>query len=156
VYVRLSGLLNCPMVYNQDYDFQVGKAITLREGDDVTIIATGMMVRESLDAAELLSAQGISCTVVNMHTIKPIDTDCLDKAFANSKLVVSVEEHTVIGGLGGAIAEHKADRDNTPRLVRIGVEDNFGKLGDLRFCWEQHGLTAPQIATRIQSELNRQ
>jgi transketolase len=153
VYVRLSGLLNCPMVYEQDFDFQVGKAITLREGEDVTIIATGMMVRESLDAAELLAAQGINCTVVDMHTIKPIDTECLDKAFAKSKLVVSVEEHTVIGGLGGAIAEYKADKENTPRLVRIGVEDNFGKLGDLRFCWEQHGLTAPQIAERIKKEL---
>lgn len=153
VYVRLSGLLNCPMVYEQDYDFQVGKAITLREGEDVTIIATGMMVRESLDAAELLAAQGINCSVVDMHTIKPIDTDCLDSAFAKSKLVVSVEEHTVIGGLGGAIAEYKADKENTPRLVRIGVEDNFGKLGDLRFCWEQHGLTAPQIAERIKNEL---
>lgn len=153
VYVRLSGLLNCPMVYEQDYDFQVGKAVTLREGEDVTIIATGMMVRESLDAAELLAAQGINCTVVDMHTIKPIDTECLDKAFAKSKLVVSVEEHTVIGGLGGAIAEYKADKENTPRLVRIGVEDNFGKLGDLRFCWEQHGLTAPQIADRIKKEL---
>jgi transketolase len=141
------------MVYEQDYDFQVGKAVTLREGEDVTIIATGMMVCESLDAAELLAAQGINCTVVDMHTIKPIDTECLDKAFANSKLVVSVEEHTVIGGLGGAIAEYKADKDNTPRLVRIGVEDNFGKLGDLRFCWEQHGLTAPQIVDRIKKEL---
>ena len=93
-----------------------------------------MMVRESLDAAELLAAQGINCTVVDMHTIKPIDTEYLDKAFAKSKLIVSVEEHTIIGGLGGAIAEYKADKENTPRLVRIGVEDNFGKLGDLRFC----------------------
>lgn len=155
VYVRLSGLLNCPIVYEKDFDYQIGKANTLREGDDVTIIATGMMVRESLDAAELLAIQGINCTVVDMHTIKPLDTACLDTAFAKSKLVVSVEEHTVIGGLGGAIAEYKADKENTPRLVRIGVEDNFGKLGDLRYCWEQHGLTAPQIADRIKKELNK-
>ena len=155
VYVRLSGLLNCPIVYDKDFDFQIGRANTLREGEDVTIIATGMMVRESLDAAELLAAQGINCTVVDMHTIKPIDTDCLDNAFVNSNLIVSVEEHTIIGGLGGAIAEYKADKENTPRLIRIGVEDNFGKLGDLHYCWEQHGLTAPQIADRIKSELNK-
>lgn len=155
VYVRLSGLLNCPIVYDKDFNYQIGKANILREGDDLTIIATGMMVRESLDAAELLASQGINCTVVDMHTIKPLDTACLDTAFAKSKLVVSVEEHTVIGGLGGAIAEYKADKENTPRLVRIGVEDNFGKLGDLRYCWEQHGLTAPQIADRIKKELNK-
>lgn len=153
VYVRLSGLMNCPIVYDKDFDFQVGKANILREGDDVTIIATGMMVRESLDAAELLANNGINCTVIDMHTIKPLDTVCLDKVFAKSKLVVSVEEHSVIGGLGCAIAEYKADKLNTPRLVRIGVNDYFCKLGELRYCWEQHELTAPQIAARIKNEL---
>lgn len=155
VYVRLSGLLNCPIVYDKDYEFEVGKAITLREGTDVTIIATGMMVRESLDAAEILSAHGINCKVVDMHTIKPLDTECIDESLSNSKLIVSVEEHSVIGGLGGAIAEYMADKDKTPRLVRIGVEDHFGKLGDLRYCWEQHGLTALQIAGRIEKEVNK-
>lgn len=155
VYVRLSGLLNCPMVYEKDFDFQIGKANILRQGDEVTIIATGMMVRESLDAAELLAAQGIECTVVDMHTIKPLDTDCVDNALAKSKLMVTVEEHNIIGGLGGAVAEYMAEKGNMPRLVRIGVGDTFGKLGDLRYCWEQHGLTAPQIAERIKKELNK-
>lgn len=153
VYVRLSGLLNCPVVYDKDFEYRVGKANLLREGEDVTIIATGMMVRESLDAAEILSAQGINCSVIDMHTIKPMDTECLDKVFRKSKLVVSVEEHSIIGGLGGAIAEYKADKENTPRLVRIGVNDFFCKLGELRYCWEQHGLTAPQIADRIIREV---
>lgn len=155
VYVRLSGLLNCPIVYDKDFDYQIGKANTLREGDDVTVIATGMMVRESLDAAELLAAKGINCQVIDMHTIKPLDTDCLDKAFAKNKLMVSVEEHSIIGGLGGAIAEYMSEKEQSPRQVRIGVQDKYGKLGDLRFCWEQHGLTAPQIAEKIQSELNK-
>lgn len=154
VYVRLSGFLNCPIVYNRDYDFEVGKAITLREGRDATIIATGMMVRESLDAAEILISKGIDCKVVDMHTIKPLDTMYLDEILKHSKLIVSVEEHSIIGGLGGAIAEYKANKRDTPRLIRIGVEDKFGKLGDLRYCWEQHGLTAPQIATRIEKEIN--
>lgn len=153
VYVRLSGLLNCPIVYDKDYDFEIGKSITLKKGKDVTIIATGMMVRESLDAAELLAVKGIECNVIDMHTIKPIDTICLDDAFKNSKLVVSVEEHSIIGGLGGAISEYIADKCYIPKLVRIGVMDNFGKLGDLRYCWEQHGLTATQIAERIEKEL---
>lgn len=153
VYVRLSGLLNCPIVYDKDFDYKIGKANLLREGDDVAIVATGMMVREALDAAELLAVRGIECSVVDMHTVKPLDTVCLDELSARSKLMVSVEEHTVIGGLGGAIAEYKADRENTPRLIRIGIEDRFGKLGDLRYCWEQHGLTAPQIAEKIEMEL---
>lgn len=155
VYVRLSGLLNCPIVYEKDFDFQIGKANTLRDGEDVTVFATGMMVREALDAAELLSSQGINCTVVDMHTIKPLDTDCLDKAIKSSKLIVSVEEHNVIGGLGGAIAEYLSDKIGTPRLVRIGVNDFFCKLGELRYCWEQHELTAPQIADRIKKEINK-
>lgn len=153
VYVRLSGLLNCPVVYEKDFDYQIGKANILREGDDVAIIATGMMVRESLDAAELLAINGINCSVIDMHTIKPLDTDCLDKLFAKSKLIVSVEEHSIIGGLGGAIAEYKADKEMTPKLIRIGINDFFGKLGDLRYCWEQHGLTAPQIAEKIKNTL---
>lgn len=152
VYVRLSGLLNCPIVYDKDFDYQIGKANTLREGEDVTIIATGMMVRESLDAAELLATKGVNCQVIDMHTIKPLDTECLDKVFVKNKLIVSVEEHSVIGGLGGAIAEYMSEKEQTPRLVRIGVQDNYGKLGDLRFCWEQHGLTAPQIAGKIMKE----
>ena len=155
VYVRLSGLLNCPIVYDKDFDYQIGKANTLREGDDVTIIATGMMVREALDAAELLAAKNINCQVIDMHTIKPLDTECLDRVFAKNKLMISVEEHSVIGGLGGAIAEYMSEKEHSPRLVRIGIQDIFGKLGDLRFCWEQHGLTAPQIADKIKSELDK-
>lgn len=153
VYIRLSGLLNCPIVHEKDFDFKIGKAITLRKGDDVTIVATGMMVKESLDAASILADKGINCEVIDMHTIKPLDTDCLDIAFEKSKLIVSVEEHSVIGGLGGAIAEYKADKYNAPRLVIIGVDDFYCKLGELRYCWEQYGLTAPQIAVRIEKEL---
>lgn len=153
VYIRLSGLLNCPMVYEKDFDYQIGKANILREGEDITIIATGMMVREALDAAELLSSQGVNCCVVDMHTIKPLDTLLLDKVMMASKLIVTVEEHTIIGGLGGAVAEYMAGKEKHPRLVRIGIGDVFGKLGDLRYCWQEHGLTAPQIADRITKEL---
>lgn len=155
VYVRLSGLLNCPIVYEKDFDYRIGKANTLREGDMVTVLATGMMVRESLDAAELLAAQGVECTVVDMHTIKPMDEECVNAAITKSKMIVTVEEHNIIGGLGGAVAEYLAERKNTPRLIRIGVKDAFCKLGDMRYCWEQHGLTATQIADRIKVELNK-
>lgn len=155
VYIRLSGLLNCPIVYANDFDYQIGKAYELQEGEGVTIIATGMMVKESLDAAEILAAKGLYCRVVDMHTIKPLDTACVDKAMADSKLIISVEEHSIIGGLGGAVAEYLSEKENSPRLIRIGVGDFYGKLGDLRYCWEQYGLTAPQIAERIEKELNK-
>lgn len=155
VYVRLSGLLNCPIVHEKDFDFQIGKSITLHEGDDATIIATGMMVREALDAAKQLADEGIHCEVIDMHTIKPLDTDTLDRVIGKKKLLFSVEEHSIIGGLGGAIAEYLAERENTPRLVRLGVTDHYCKLGELRYCWEQYGLTAPQIAERVKKELKK-
>lgn len=154
VYVRLSGLQNCPVVYQEDFTYQIGPAHWLREGEDVTIFATGMMVREALDAAGILSGKGLSCSVVDMHTIKPLDTVSVDRAVTSARMIVTVEEHSIIGGLGGAVAEYMAGLGHSPKLVRIGVEDHFCKLGDLRFCWEQHGLTAPQIADRINKEIN--
>lgn len=154
VYIRLSGLLNCPIVYSKDFVYQIGKSNIIRDGEDYTIVATGMMVRESLDAAELLAQKGINCTVIDMHTIKPLDTETLDRVYGNSKVVFSVEEHSLIGGMGAAMAEYKSDNNYTTRLVRFGINDYFCKLGELRYCWEQHGLTAPQIAEKIEKEIN--
>lgn len=154
VYIRLSGLLNCPIVYTKDFVYQIGKSNIIRDGEDYTIVATGMMVRESLDAAELLAQKGINCTVIDMHTIKPLDTETLDRVYGNSKVVFSIEEHSLIGGMGAAMAEYKSDNNYTTRLVRFGINDYFCKLGELRYCWEQHGLTAPQIAEKIEKEIN--
>lgn len=153
VYIRLSGGLNCPIVYKDDYDFQIGKMIPLKEGKDVAILATGLMVKESLDAAKLLEEKGISCEVINVHTIKPLDTDTLDWVFEHYKLVVSVEEHNILGGLGSAIAEYKATKRNSPPQLFIGFQDSFAEAGSQKYIWEQIGLTAPQIAERIQSNL---
>lgn len=153
VYIRLSGGLNCPIVYKDDYDFQIGKMIPLKEGNDIAILATGLMVKESLDAAKLLEEKGISCEVINVHTIKPLDTDTLDRVFEHYKLVVSVEEHNILGGLGSAIAEYKATKRNTPPQLFIGFQDSFAEAGSQKYIWEQIGLTAPQIAERIQSNL---
>ena len=90
-----------------------------------------------------------------MHTLKPLDVECLNKVSVYSTLLVTVEEHSRIGGLGGAVAEYISEKDNMPPLVKIGVGDFYCKLGDMRYCWEQHGLTAPQIAERIKNELNK-
>jgi transketolase len=153
VYIRLTGAMGNPVVYKQDFEFEIGKAITLGEGTDLTIIATGTMVYESVVAARLLKEKGISATVVDMHTIKPLDTSAVDRACAGSKLIVTVEEHGLIGGLGGAVAEYKAGLKQSPRQVFIGIPDRFGKAGDYKYLLGKYGLTGAQIAERIAREL---
>ena len=155
MYIRLTGEANNPVVYKEDYNFEIGKAITLREGSEITIIANGTMVYESLEAAKILELEGLSATVVNMHTIKPLDTSVIDKAVASSKLVVSVEEHSVIGGLGGAISEYKTSLRNAPPQLIIGLPDKFGKVGEHRYLLEKYGLTAKQIAEKIVKQYER-
>lgn len=152
-YIRLSGGVNCPVVYQEDYNFQAGKAVFLKEGKRVALLATGLMVAEAQKAAKQLEEQGIACTVVNIHTIKPIDTEALDQIFANHELVVTVEEHNIIGGLGSAVAEYKATLANTPRQIFLGFPDSFAEAGSQRYIWEQKGLTGEQIASRVMSEL---
>lgn len=153
MYIRLTGAANNPPVYKEDYEFKIGKAVTLRDGADITIIANGTMVYESLEAAKILEADGVSASVVNMHTIKPLDVSVIDKAVASSKLIVTVEEHNVIGGLGGAVAEYKTTVRNSPPQLIIGLPDIFGKTGDYRYLLEKYGLTAPQIAVSITRKL---
>lgn len=149
MYIRLTGVPGNPVVYTEEYDFVIGKAITLREGSDVTIVANGTMVYESLEAARLLEEQGISAAVVNMHTIKPLDTAVLDRAFAQSKLVVTVEEHSVIGGLGSAVAEYKAGVRNAPPQLLLGLPDAFGVTAEYKYLLDKYGLLGPHIARSI-------
>jgi transketolase len=150
VYIRLTGGLNHPMVYKSDYQFEIGKAIQLTEDDDVTIFATGSMVFNSLKAAEILKERNISAGVVNMHTIKPLDIDCIENKSKSSKLLVSVEEHSKIGGLGSAIAEHLSSSANHPPLVRMGIKDQFRHAGDYNYLLGENGLLPGQIAENIE------
>ncbi|MCI8482851.1 MAG: transketolase [Lachnospiraceae bacterium] len=155
VYIRLSGGLNCPVVYNMDYQFTPGELMKIREGMDVAVIATGLMVFETLKAAEMLEKQGISCAVYNMHTIKPMDRDGLKKIFMQYQLLVTVEEHNVLGGMGSAVAEYKAEFQKSPRQILIGMPDSFAQAGSQRYVWEQMGLIDWQIAERIKREWER-
>lgn len=152
MYIRLSGALNCPIVYDEDYKFEIGKGITLLEGVDVAIIATGLIVSESLKAAEILQKHGITATVVNMHTINPLDKKLLEKIFKTHNLIVTVEEHNVIGGLGSAVAEFKSTFTAAPRQIFLGIT-NFDKTGSQRYIWNNQGITADKIAERILSEV---
>ena len=149
VYLRLTGGARNPQVYKEDYDFEIGKAITLKEGDDVTIFASGTMVHEALQASETLSEQNIFAAVVNMHTLKPIDVSCVRKACMKSKLIVTIEEHSIIGGLGSAIAECKATLLNTPPQLFLGLPNEYGKSGEYKFILEENGLSALPIAKKI-------
>jgi len=153
MYIRLTGATNNPAVYKEDYEFVIGKAITLRDGSDLTIIANGTMVYESLEAAKLLESESISATVVNMHTLKPLDISVIDKAIKSTKLIVTVEEHNIIGGLGSAVAEYKTTFRNAPPQLIIGLPDEFGKAAEYRFLLEKYGLTGEKIAQKIRAHL---
>ncbi len=155
VYIRLSGGQNLPVVYEDDFEFEVGKAITLKEGTDIAIIATGLMVYEACCAADELKGEGIICKVIDMHTIKPLDTSVLDELFDKFNLIVTIEEHNIVGGLGSAVAEYKSTKYSKARQVLIGVDDRYLKLGTQQYIWEQYGLTAHKIVERIKYEYNK-
>lgn len=143
VYLRF-GRLAVPVLYDDSYDFQIGKGVQLKEGTDVTLVATGLLVETALNAAELLKAEGISARVINIHTIKPIDKEIITKAALETGALVSCEEHNVIGGLGSAVAEVLCENAPAP-LTRIGTRDVFGRSGKPAELFEVYGLTAEAI-----------
>ena len=151
MYIRLTGAVGNPPVYTEEYDFEIGKSITLREGSDITIFAIGSMVYESLEAAKVLDSVGISSRVVNMHTLKPCDYKAIDRAISSSKAIITVEEHSVIGGLGSVIAEYKTQFSKSPAHLIIGLPDKFGKTAEYKFLLEKYRLVGNKIATDIQN-----
>lgn len=151
VYLRLVGEAGAPVVNKGDYDFQIGKAITMREGKDVTIVAAGTMVYQSLQAAKILAEKGVECKVINMHTIKPLDTEALDAIDTN--LVVAIEEANVIGCLGGAVTEYMAGNKNCPQIMIMGIEDCFPHAGSYKWMLKENGLDAESIASKILAKL---
>ena len=152
VYLRF-GRLAVPVINDRpEYKFEIGKGIVLREGSDVTIIATGLEVNESLEAAKMLEADGISAQVINIHTIKPLDTELVVSAAKKTGKVVTVEEHSVIGGLGGAVAETLSEQCPT-KMLRIGMMDTFGESGPAVKLLEKYGLDAAGIYGKIKAFL---
>lgn len=148
VYLRF-GRLAVPVINDKpDYKFEIGKGIVLREGKDVTIFATGLCVNEALQAAEKLAADGIDAKVINIHTIKPLDEELVVKAAKETGKVVTVEEHSVIGGLGGAVAEVLAEKAPT-KMLRIGINDVFGESGPAVKLLEKYGIDAAGIYAKV-------
>ena len=144
VYVRL-GRLNIPVIYDDNYEFKIGKAHTLRDGNDVAIIAVGLMVYEALEAAKLLETEGISARVINMSTIKPLDEETVLKAAKECKFIVTSEEHSVIGGLGSAVSEYLSGVYPT-KVIRHGINDVFGQSADGDTMLNNYNLRAKDIA----------
>ena len=152
VYMRFCRLAT-PVFHAEDYDFKVGKAEVLREGTDVAIIANGILVPEAMEAAETLAAEGISAHVINMHTIKPLDTEAVITAAKRCGVVITVEEHSIIGGLGEAVASCLAESYPT-KVIRIGVNDEFGHSGPAVALLKAFGLSAENIVNKAKAAVN--
>ena len=135
-----------------DYKFELGKGVVMKEGTDVTIVATGYMVHVALEAAELLAAEGINAEVINIHTIKPLDDELLCASAKKTGAVVTAEEHNVIGGLGGAVCESLAETCPVP-VMRVGVEDKYGRSGKVPELLEMYGLTKENIVAKTKAAI---
>jgi len=152
-YLRLVGEGFIPIVNPDDYEFTIGKGIVKREGTDVLMIANGTMVNQSLKVAEELGKEGISAAVINMHTVKPLDTELIDELVPGKRLIVTVEEGQINGALGSAIAEHLATMNNAPKMIRLGVPDIFPHAGSYQYLLQQCGLDIDNIKNAIINNL---
>lgn len=151
-YVRMTGRFPIPVIYREDYDFEIGKAVTLREGKDVVILSNGTLLGDVLKTAEMLAEKGVDCKVINLHTVKPLDEEAL-RAVAGCKLVVTAEEHLLYGGLGSAVAEFYAQEPIRPRMLMLSVGTQYPKAQEYDDLLKTCGLTAPQMAESILAKL---
>lgn len=152
VYIRLGRAVVPVINDNPDYKFELGKGITLRQGKDVALIATGLLVASALEAAEMLAADGIEATVVNIHTIKPLDKELVVKAAKENGKVYTLEEHSIIGGLGSAVMECLSE-EYPCKVTRIGINDVFGESGPAGELIQKYGLDGKSIYEKVKTEL---
>lgn len=150
VYIRLYGGTNTPVVYSSNFEYKIGKAIKLKDGNDIQLVATGSMVSHALNVSKALEKEGIKASVVDMHTIKPLDTSVID---LNAKLIVTLEEHFTTGGLGSAVADFLSEEEEHPALYKIGVNDSFSVVGDYEFLMKSNHLDDESIIDTIMGQL---
>jgi transketolase len=148
VYIRL-GRGPTPVVYTQDFDYQIGRANLVRDGDDVTLIGMGRTVAECLVASEMLKNSGVGAGVLDMHTLKPIDREAIQVAAARTRLIVTVEDHSIYGGLGSAVAEVLAEAGSGRPQRRLGFRDVYAGIGPENELMDKHGLTGPKIYDEV-------
>ena len=148
------GRADFPIVTEEGARFEIGKAKVLREGTDVTLMGTGQLVSACLEAAEALKAKGISAEVINVSTIKPLDSECIMRSVSKTGCAVTAEEHSIIGGLGSAVAELLSEEMPAP-LTRVGTKDTFGESGKAELLMEKYGLTAKDIAAAAEVSISK-
>ncbi len=153
VYIRL-GRPKVPVLFGEDYEFEIGKGVVLRDGSDVTLVATGIMVSKAVEAAEALATEGVTAAVVNISTIKPLDDAVLVAMAQKTGAVVTCEEHNIYGGLGSAVAEVLVENCPVP-MARVGVEDSFGESGLPDQLLEKYGLTVENIVKKAKAVIAR-
>ena len=153
VYIRM-GHPKVPVLFDDNYTFEIGKGVVLKEGTDVTLVGTGIMVSKAVEAAELLAAEGISAAVVNISTIKPLDAELIVAQAQKTGAIVTCEEHNIYGGLGSAVAEVLVENCPVP-MARVGVADKFGESGLPDELLEKYGLTAANIAAQAKAVIAR-
>ena len=146
VYIRIGGRGKDSTVYAETLDFQIGRAVVVRDGTDVTLIGCGRTVAECVVAAALLREEGIEARVLDMHTVKPIDVMAIEKAASQTRMVFTVEDHNLVGGLGGAVAEAMAELGSSTPLKRLGIPDTYAAIGSQDALLDKYGLTGPRIA----------
>ena len=153
-YIRITGGTNNTIIYDKDYEFKIGRAVTLKEGEDITIFGSGAILGECLKVAKELKDKKISAEVINMHTIKPIDNEAIMNAAKKSKLIVTVEEHNRIGGLGSAVSEVISRIKDAPRQLTIGINDTYTKSGSYKYLKDYYRLVSENILEDIEKSLN--
>ena len=153
VYMRF-GRLAVPRIFNEDYKFEWGKAVVLNEGSDVTICATGLMVNEAIEAQKILAAEGISAEIINVHTIKPLDSETILKSASKTGAIVTAEEHSIHGGLGSAVAEAVCESSVRVPVIKLGVNDVFGKSGPAVELLHIYGLDAQNIVEKAKKAVS--
>ena len=153
-YVRMTGRFPIPVIYKEDYDFRIGKAVTLREGKDIAFVSNGTLLGDVLKAADLLAEQGVDCKVVNLHTVKPLDEEAL-REIAGYRLVVTAEEHLLYGGLGSALAEFYAQEPVRPRMLMLSVGTEYPRAAEYPDLLKNCGLDAESMANRIIEEIQK-
>lgn len=149
IYIRLTGGSNVSQIYQEDYEFEIGKGIKIKSGEDLTIFSTGMMVKVAFDVSDILKNKNINAEVINMHTIKPIDEKLVKSAVKKNKPIFTIEEHNSIGGLGTTVSECIAKIGNAPKLTIFGINDSYSGGGDYEYLKNHFGLNAQSISKKI-------
>ncbi|MGE7944149.1 transketolase family protein [Lysinibacillus xylanilyticus] len=153
VYIRLTSGAPSPILYKEDYKFEIGKTISVRKGEDIVLFATGSIINEAMKAAELLDSEGIKAEVINVHTIRPLDNEQIERVIKGKKLLVSIEEHVIAGGLGSAISEAISLKAEKPPHLMLGLPSDYSKAGIYEEMLDFYGLTADKIVQKIKETL---